>query len=116
MTNSALLLAGQRQPPGRPGASSGGSKAASPPTRCDVELASGPARAASPPSDLAPGANTFIKKLFMMVTQENQDIISFTKGACVCEVLVPALASAAVAAGCGGVVRTRSPGGRGPPR
>jgi hypothetical protein len=31
-------------------------------------------------SDLVPSANTFIRKLFQMVTSENNDIISFTPG------------------------------------
>lgn len=32
-------------------------------------------------SDLVPSANTFIRKLYQMVTNENNDIIAFTPGA-----------------------------------
>lgn len=31
-------------------------------------------------SDLVPSANTFIRKLYQMVTNENNDIIAFTAG------------------------------------
>jgi len=84
MTNAAFLLSGQRQPPGRPGASSGGSKAASPSRGCDVAAAAAAAAsgsAAPQPNDLAPSTNTFIRKLYQMVTMEDQEVIAFTSGA-----------------------------------
>lgn len=71
----------QRQPPPPPSSSGGNKKAAASPSRQqpgDKELAT---PGATSTSDLAPSANTFIRKLYQMVTTEDQDVIAFTPGA-----------------------------------
>ena len=76
-SGAASFLAGQQRqqlstPKGKRGAAS--------PSRQpgDEELLT---PSGAPVSDLAPSANTFIRKLYQMVTTENQDIIAFTPGA-----------------------------------
>ena len=50
-------------------------------------------------SDLVPSANTFIRKLYQMVTSENHDIISFTEGTFF--FFLPRVVVVVIVAGCG---------------
>lgn len=82
MTNSSAALAflagGEQQQPLPQQAPSGEGGSSS----SDVAPSSSRSRSTSSmASDLAPSANTFIRKLYQMVTTEDQDIIAFTPGA-----------------------------------
>lgn len=86
MTNGSAALAFLCAHPGRPtggsrssggGSGSGGKGGAASPGEAPAATAT---RSSTPSGDLAPSANTFIRKLFQMVTTEDQEIIAFTSG------------------------------------
>lgn len=73
MTNSAMAFLGQSQRPPKtfpPPAPQHDYPVGAEEEEMDIQ------------SDLVPSANTFIRKLYQMVTSENHDIISFTDGTC----------------------------------